>query len=159
MTLAGEPVTLTIVGRAATHLTYVPDLITQPGPDAEELEFLISGDRPVTYPDAERLARHGFQTTSLHIVTHEPLPGTGLGFGIGDLAAAGGLIEVALLVGPRSRSAQPGSAAALRSPPPAGPPPDSCVGSPWGRRYCSARRRRSPGWLSAPVSRSRCGRS
>lgn len=100
VTLAGEPVTLTIVGRGATHLTYVPDLITQPGPDAEELEFLISGDRPVTYPDAERLARHGFQTTSLHIVTHEPLPGTGLGFGIGDLAAAGGLIEVALLVGP-----------------------------------------------------------
>ncbi len=92
----------TVVGRADAELLGSYDLIGYPQSANDELAFLVPGDRPVTWDDAVRLAGHGFETTSLEIVAHppRPLPASGPGFGVGDLALAVGLVEVALLVGP-----------------------------------------------------------
>lgn len=64
VTMAGMTVTLTVVGHAETTLGELPDLIGLPRADTDELGFLISGDRPVTYADAELLAERGFTTLS-----------------------------------------------------------------------------------------------
>ena len=100
VTLAGKPLTVTIVGRGEAAFGERPDLIMQPSAGAKDLGFLISGDRPVSYADAVRFAHYGFTTASLDIVDNQPLPWDGSAFGAGDLAGLGGLIEVTLLVGP-----------------------------------------------------------
>ncbi len=102
LTLGGRAAGYTVVGRADLKLLGSYDLIGYPQPVHDELGFLVPGDRPVTWDDATRLARYGFQTTSLDVVAHppRPLPTSGSGFGVGEVALVVGLVEVALLVGP-----------------------------------------------------------
>ncbi len=102
LTLGDAVAGYTVVGRADLQLLGSYDLIGYPQPVHDELGFLVPGDRPVTWDDATRLARYGFQTTSLDIVAHppRPLPTSGPGFGVGEVALVVGLVEVALLVGP-----------------------------------------------------------
>ncbi|MFT4226660.1 hypothetical protein, partial [Micropruina sp.] len=122
LTLGGTAAGYTVVGRADLELLGSYDLIGYPQPVHDELGFLVPGDRPVTWDDATRLARYGFQTTSLDVVAHppRPLPTSGPGFGVGEVALVVGLVEVALLVGPAfaigaaPAAAQPGPGGAQR---------------------------------------------
>lgn len=102
LTVDDSPADYTVVGQADTQLLGSYDLIGYPQSGSGDLGFLVPGDRPVTWEDAARLAGYGFETTSREIVAHppRPLPASGPGFGIGDVALAIGLVEVALLVGP-----------------------------------------------------------
>ncbi len=99
----GRDVVVTVVGTAVVHQEVTFDLVTLPDADADERGFLITGDRPVTWADAQRLAEYGFETTSRDLVAHPPDGATPLSdqrLYYGGLAGAGGLLEVALLVGP-----------------------------------------------------------
>jgi putative ABC transport system permease protein len=94
---------LTVVGTAEVRQEIVVDLVTAPAADADELGFLVTGAAPVTWADAQRLAGYGFETTSRDLVAHPPDGATPLSdqrLYYGGLAGAGGLLEVALLVGP-----------------------------------------------------------
>lgn len=102
LTFGSSTLRYTVVGTAEAQLLGLHDLIAPLEPFNDELSFVVLGDRPVTWDDAERLAGFGFQTTSLAIIARppSPLPSPGPGFGIGDVALVVGLLEVALLVGP-----------------------------------------------------------
>lgn len=99
----GRDITLTVVGSGTVRQEVVFDLVTAVDPAADELGFLVTGDLPVTWADAQRLAEYGFETTSRDLVAHPPDGATSLTdqrLYYGGLAGAGGLLEVALLVGP-----------------------------------------------------------
>ncbi len=101
------PFRVTVVGTAATRLYTVPELITAPDPDPETVQsFLLTGDQPVTWQDAVRLAEYGFMTSSRHLLDHPP----DVGWQPSDedlarffttlLISSGALLEVMLVVGP-----------------------------------------------------------
>jgi putative ABC transport system permease protein len=103
----GVAVTRTIVGTADARLDQVVQLVALPDPAAADRSFLLGGDTAQTWDDAQRLAEYGFATTSRGIAADPPeeLPEMGRGnpaflFGSVGLIGGGGLLEVALLVGP-----------------------------------------------------------
>jgi putative ABC transport system permease protein len=99
----GGDLSYQLVGTVETRLDGGYGLVAAPAVDADTLGFQVSGDRPVTWADAQQLASRGFETTSRDLVAHPPPDAdteTDTRLYYGGLVGAGGLLEVALLVGP-----------------------------------------------------------
>ncbi len=103
----GTMVDFTVIGVAHASFYGVPDLVALPDPSpAATRVFLLTGELPVTWDDAIRLAGYGFQTTSRYLVdnpppqSYEPRAADTAWFFIRSLISAGALLEVALVTGP-----------------------------------------------------------
>lgn len=101
------PSLVTVVGTARISVEAVPGLIAAPDPDPETVRaFLLTGERPVTWQDAARLAECGFMTSSRYLLDHPPdVPSQPSDEDLARffttlLISSGALLEVMLVVGP-----------------------------------------------------------
>jgi putative ABC transport system permease protein len=98
----GSTLTRTVVGTAAVHTDGMVELVGLPDAAAGELEFLVTGTRPITWEDARGLAQYGLETTSRAIAAAPPSDSQvgGQSLALGGLIGGGALLEVALMIGP-----------------------------------------------------------
>ena len=98
----GSTLTRSVVGTAAVRTDSMVELVSPPDATASELDFLVTGTRPITWEDARGLAQYGLETTSRAIAAAPPSDSQvgGQSVAIGGLIGGGALLEVALMIGP-----------------------------------------------------------